>query len=109
MKCKKDKFYTHLKIDIDSIELREQELLLNFSKEDRKIYVHCTWYSYILKLLRNPLFTLQEGLEGTSGKIIQVKGYLLLSAVRFKSKLPILLSLEAKKQLRERLLKNRKV
>ena len=86
MKCKKDTFYTHLKIDIDSIELREQELLLNFSKEDRKIYVHCTWYSYILKLLRNPLFTLQEGLEGTSGKIIQVKGYLPINGVSLRTK-----------------------
>ena len=64
---------------VQYIPREEQELHLNFSREDNCIYVDCSWQAYILALSKSSFFTLQEAIYSTKTKekfILSIKGRL---------------------------------
>lgn len=69
----------------EGLTLAEQECILRDDLESGTVYVDCSHRSRLLKLTRNPNFTVTRVLIGSSGRILQASGTLPPKKVRISS------------------------
>jgi hypothetical protein len=69
----------------EGLTLAEQECILRDDLESGVVYVDCSHRPRLLKLTRNPNFTVNKVLVGSSGRILQASGTLPPKKVRISS------------------------